>query len=487
MNQSEKLQIDKDQSVRIKAKVRPLSVLPQVEVIMNRGGYTYIITWFTGLTLIFLLVCKWTPWLAILLSATISILASLSSYRILRYLVRRFLRKQIPFCRQLEKDLLERLPDDKEEIIKFMSILKKEDNPTSYIQYIYAGEIQNLATALIEGKQLEGGGWFRPLNINYIYFCVRNLDLAKFIVCNKQLPIEVLAKAVSNIVTAQSKGANVKHVSVRNVFGGVTDKYVQSSVNSIVLYFKRLDEDGRVNLMRHLRKSDLEQWKIFIEGKKKEVFTFDDKVMESFSAHDINNVIKIMESMRSCCRTVASNIVTSETHIVLSSLFKTENGNEFMIISATNTDKNSLVFFAHTPLVWPVDKQWNFFGDEDFFPSSETRSHWRLHHDLLDKLDNDLNYIVHCHSVDVLDYVKPQEDSLRDIDFSKGRIKTLGWAPHGNADFGGILAHGMLQSSIPAVVIEDHGLWVAGRTFDEASDLMRNIVSFAIKQLLPRK
>ncbi len=436
--------------------------------------------------IIFLGMLKGYPNLAWEVSLVISVLHSglfaAYTYRTVEKLFYKFILNKISFIGTLKKALVSKLGGENDEMVEGLTILKNASIVPRYVPPYLKPEIEKIAKTLKEAYYLPNGGWDRKFNINYSEFSFRQARIWHYMAAAIQyMPIDVVAEAIKNIVEFQKRKPYAMHLSARDIYSNIFETYRGKDAKAIVTYHEKLGQNTSLELPEFLRKKDREDYLKWINGKQTEVkIDFDQSILDELSIQDHKQYSEIVFSMKTSAYQIATEIITSETHIVLSAAFKLENGRNIVVISATNTDKNNLLVYSQTPIVWKNGEGLKYFCDPSHRPSSEILAHWVLH----EKLKDRYSCLVHSHAVDILDYVKLSDtDGFRNLILPEGEIKTISWESQGTEQFGEHIYQGIKESELPATVVEDHGIWIAGESFDAGTNLMAKVSDFAAREI----
>jgi len=157
----------------------------------------------------------------------------------------------------------------------------------------------------------------------------------------------------------------------------------------------------------------------------------------------------------------------SSSHIVLSAC-----RGRFLTITATDTDKSRVGLYAHTPLAAKAGRDFVYFGDPHFPPSSELASHWTLHAALRPWLGAESFCILHFHHAGLRAAARPGE-ALR---LGKERLPCIVSPPYGSAALGRAMARALRAGAARAVTVADHGTWFVGKSFPAALRRARGTV-----------
>jgi hypothetical protein len=187
-----------------------------------------------------------------------------------------------------------------------------------------------------------------------------------------------------------------------------------------------------------------------------------------------NRLIDVIQTMTSVCNTarMIPEKDAPERHIVVSTLLTFEE-EDFMVITAGNTNKRYAAIWGHTPIVFKHEEKMKWHGQQEYRPSSETENHWYLHSQL--KKDGS-RAIIHAHFADIIEKVQAKKEYLKVGDEMIPAI-TFDTKDYGTEKFGKTILPLFANSSFNAVIIVNHpGVWIVGKTTDDCMAKYNRIV-----------
>lgn len=173
---------------------------------------------------------------------------------------------------------------------------------------------------------------------------------------------------------------------------------------------------------------------------------------------------QMAEVKKAAAAILRQGLAISPSHIVISAC-----QDDFMTITATNTDKTSVNLYSQTPLVTRRGNRFVYFGDPQYPPSSETVSHWQLHQSLREAQAGPWSHVLHFHHAGLRDAAL----AGRALRAGRMAIPCIDPAAYGSAQQGKALARALLQARTQAATVAGHGTWFVGRSLPETMRLAK--------------
>ena len=131
----------------------------------------------------------------------------------------------------------------------------------------------------------------------------------------------------------------------------------------------------------------------------------------------------------------------------------------------SKTYKDRIQVFSQTPVV-TKDPFFCYYGDYSNRPSTETISHWTIHHELAAKGDPRHKFIVHIHN-DQMTSISESADA--DITVGSLVIPSVPHSPYGSEELGRKIIACLNERGAWAVSVQAHGQWFIGQDLEEMS------------------
>jgi ribulose-5-phosphate 4-epimerase/fuculose-1-phosphate aldolase len=182
-------------------------------------------------------------------------------------------------------------------------------------------------------------------------------------------------------------------------------------------------------------------------------------------------IVQAWVEMRDICDKMLRKIYQSTYDIILSYY----NGKK-MTITSHRTSKSNLIPYFNTPIVENIQPEpGSYYGFPETPPSSETRPHWLIHTSISKLNKNNSNALIHCHP----QYLRQLYNTTKINKLSKDVI--LPFITPGTKELGVSLAKVLAKNR--SAIIEDHGVWTFGVTFEEAYEKLLELMD-NVEQIL---
>lgn len=200
---------------------------------------------------------------------------------------------------------------------------------------------------------------------------------------------------------------------------------------------------------------------------------------------DLSEVSEVMKKIRNYGKDVIQSGVNPSPKDIVISFWK-PSIISWMVITATDSDKNDLLLPSETPFIIRRDLKLYYFGDQMRFPSSETIPHWYIHEKLSDRVDDEYNWILHIHSEPINKLATECKDkNILDLPGNL-KIPTVEPVEYGTMELGMEIVSVMLDNNARAATVKHHGQWFVGHQFSNVLNTALRCHT-AAKQLIKKK
>lgn len=316
--------------------------------------------------------------------------------------------------------------------------------------------LQEIILALTKYLERDNNAEKRKFRLNFLSskneFYTDDITIEQMLVSLKRIDLRILASIVTAVTKELTSDSAVRLISSRDALGEVfetTEELCRSSL-----------EDSE-HLHEYLS-NELDR-EMYLRDEIPEYGGIDCPILPDSDEYKI--LRKIQKEMKEVGKRTTHQ-KCSRTHIVMSAAIgdgwinNSDSSDKYMVITAGKTDKNNLLIPSQTPIVTQQrNGNWVFYGDKSASPSSEMRSHWRMH----ERLCADASWannrcIFHAHLIDVIDISKKYHDK-NSFMIETETIANIDWMPHGKAKLGDKIIDGIFSFNSKMVVVKGHGPW----------------------------